>query len=237
MFDGMKGGLIMQFIKLMRVATGLVFAAAFTSCNIGSTPEPVQDVNAIYTSVAGTMVAQFNDQQTQTAQAVPPLPAASPTALDTFTPLPTNPVTPSETPFSINTPSGLILPATSIVGGTPGSTLVGCDNATYVSETVPNTGEQFRPGVNFSKSWTLQNTGTCPWINSFVFGFVSGDRMGGKEIPITRKIDFVAAGNMHTFTVYFQAPHAKGHYRGVWQMKNASNIEFGTQETVDIIVK
>ena len=64
----------MQITKSFGVATVLVLAAALTSCNIGKAPEPTQDVNAIYTSAAGTMVAQLNDQQTQTAQAIPPLP-------------------------------------------------------------------------------------------------------------------------------------------------------------------
>ena len=226
----------MRFMKLIWIVIALLLTAALTSCS-GTAPEPTQDVNAVYTSVAGTMVAQFNGQQTQTAQAVPPSPAASPTALDTFTPMPTYPVTPSGTPFLINTPSGIILAAPSTVGGTPGSTRVGCDDAIYVSESGPGFGEQFSPGVNFTKSWTLQNSGNCPWINSFTFGFVSGDRMGGREIPITRSVNFVVPGQNHTFSVFFQAPHAAGHYHGVWQMKNPANIEFGSQETVDILVK
>ncbi len=226
----------MRLIKLIWLLTALLLTATLSSCS-GTAPEPTQDVNSVYTSVAGTMVSQFNDQQTQTAQAVPPSPFASPTALDTFTPMPTYPVTPSGTPFSINTPSGIILAVPSTGGGTPGSTRVGCDDAMYVSESGPGFGEKFSPGVNFTKSWTLQNSGNCPWINSFTFGFVSGDRMGGREILITRHVDFVAPGQNHTFSVFFQAPHASGHYHGVWQMKNPANIEFGTQETVDIIVK
>jgi hypothetical protein len=214
-----------------------LLAAALTSCNIGSTPPSAQDANAIYTSVAGTMIAQLYDQQTQTAQAAPPSSTATLTVLDTNTPLPTYPATPSEMPLSINTPSGPILPAPSTVGGTPGSTKVGCDDSAYVSETEPSAWAQFKAGVNFSKSWTLQNTGTCPWINSFRFVFVGGDRMGGRDIPITRTVDFVIVGHTHTFTINFQAPRIAGHYQGIWQMKNPDNIEFGRSVLVDIVVK
>ena len=226
----------MQFIKLIRVATALLFAAALTSCNIGSTPEPVQDVNAIYTSVAGTMVSQFTDQQTQTAQAVPPSPAASLTALDTFTPLPTNPITPSETPLSFNTPVAPILTAIPSVGGTPGSMRVGCLNAAYVSESGPGYATKFSPLVNFTKSWTLMNTGDCPWLSGYALAFDDGDRMNGKSDVVSTYIGFVAVGKTHTFTVFLQAPRAAGHYRGIWQMITPSNVEFGDQVAVDIVV-
>ena len=78
----------MRFMKLIWVVIALLLTAALTSCS-GTASEPSQDVNAVYTSVAGTMVAQFNDQQTQTAQAVPPSPSASPTELDAAIPAPT----------------------------------------------------------------------------------------------------------------------------------------------------
>lgn len=53
----------MHLTKLIWVGTVLVLAAALTSCNIGKAPEATQDVNAIFTSAAGTMIAQLNDQQ------------------------------------------------------------------------------------------------------------------------------------------------------------------------------
>ena len=62
---------------------------ALTACNIGRSPEPTPDVNALYTAAAETLIAQFNEQQTQTAQAVTPTPQASPTPLASPSPLPT----------------------------------------------------------------------------------------------------------------------------------------------------
>ena len=226
----------MRFMKLFWVVTALLLTAGLTSCS-GTAPEPTQDVNAVYTSVAGTMVAQFNGQQTQTAQAVPPSPTASPTELAIVLPAPTIAVEPSQTPFLINTPSIAVLPATSTGGLTFGETGVGCDNATYLSETEPGRGTLFKPGINFTKAWTFQNSGTCTWINSYTFAFISGDQMGGRDIRLYKTVDFTAPGLNHTFVVNFQAPHGGGHYQGFWQMKNATGTEFGARVVIDIVVK
>ena len=111
----------MQFKKLAGVVAASVLSAALASCNIGKSPEPTIDVNAVYTAAAGTMVAQLNDQQTQTAQAVTPTPFASPTALDTIAPLGTFPTgfggtpigTPFGTPFTFGTPIAGLTPLSS----------------------------------------------------------------------------------------------------------------------------
>ena len=223
----------MQLTKLMWFVTILLLAAVLTSCNTGKTPEPVQDSNAVYTSVAGTMFASLNKQQTQTAQAVPPSPFVSPTALDTSTPLPTYPVTPAQTLLPIDTPS---VPTISAGGGTPGSMRVGCLNAAYVSESGPGYATQFSPHVNFTKSWTLMNTGDCPWLSAYALAFDDGDRMNGKSDVVSTYIGSVAPGKTHTFKVFLQAPGAAGHYRGIWQMITPSNVEFGDQVVVDIVV-
>jgi hypothetical protein len=227
----------MQHIKLIWVVIVVMVAAALTSCSGGQAPEPTQDANAVYTSVAGTMVSQFNDQQTQTAQAVPPSPQPSPTPFDTFTPLPTYPVTPLVTPIITDTPVIAVLPTSIAGGGTPGSTAAGCNNSNFISETKPDDGTQFTKGENFSKSWTFQNTGTCTWSNSYTFGFQSGDRMGGKDIVISRSVDFTLPGNNHTFTVFFEAPNAAGHYIGFWEMRTPLGGSFGTRVWVVINVK
>jgi hypothetical protein len=235
MVKGIKGGLIVKRMKLMWVVVVLLLAVVLTSCGGGAAPQPAVDANAIYTSVAGTMIAQLNVHQTQTAQALPPTPFSSPTPLDTFTPQPTLPIIPTVTPFTINP---LVMPTVSAGNGTPGSaSAVGCDDSLYVSETEPNTGAIFKPGINFTKSFTFQNTGTCPWVNRYALAFVSGDRMGGRDIEISNKVNFTLPGNNHTFTIFLQAPRSKGHFQGVWAMENYIGKAFGTRVWVDIVVK
>ncbi len=226
----------MPLSRLRWVGLVLLLAIALTACGAGSTTEPTQNADVIYTSVAGTMVAQLNDQQTQTAQAIPPSSLPSPTTADTFTPLPTVPAAPSVTPFTINTPGSVVQP-TIFTGGTPGSTGAGCADSKFISETPPADGTQFSKGENFSKSWSFMNSGTCTWSNSYSFGFQNGDRLGGKEIVISRSVDFVLAGQIKTFTVQFEAPISAGHYKGFWQMRTPAGGSFGSRVWIDIVVK
>jgi hypothetical protein len=222
----------MYFKKLIWAGIVLLLAAALTSCSIGSTPEPTTDVGAIFTFAAQTMDAQLSDQGTQTAQ------AASPTPLVTFTPLPTFPVIPlGSTPFSTSAPGGAALPTASTGGSTLGSTAVGCDNSSYLSETPPNDGTQMTAGDTFKKGWSLQNTGTCAWNSGYSFAFITGDQMGGKNIVLSNDADFTDPGHSNTFSVNLQAPATAGTYKGYWQMKNATGVEFGSRVWVDIVVQ
>jgi hypothetical protein len=233
----------MQPTKVIGVATVLLLATALTSCNIGKAPEPTQDVNAIFTSAAGTMIAQLNDQQTQTAQAVPPTALVSPTPFDTMTPLPTIAGlaigTPFGTPFVLNTPGGIavtVAPTSSGSGST--SYAVGCNNAEFVGETIPD-GTIIHPGKKFSKAWQLQNTGTCTWDEGYSFQFKSGEQMQGENVYLTKQSsssDFTPPGHSQTFVIHMWAPGTAGEYIGYWQMKDDAGNWFGSLVSVDIHV-
>ena len=79
----------MHLRKLAWLGSLALVALTLSACNIGATPAPTMDVNAIYTSAAETLVAQFSGQMTQTAQAVPPTALPTNTPQATFTLLPT----------------------------------------------------------------------------------------------------------------------------------------------------
>ena len=221
----------MYIKKIVGAGIVLFLGAALASCSGGSTPQPTMDVGAIFTFAASTMNAQLNVQGTQTAQ------AASPTPAVTFTPLPTFPVIPLGTPYSLSTASGAVLPTASSGGSTTGSTAVGCDNSSYLSETTPNDGTQETAGGTFKKGWSLQNTGTCSWNAGYTFAFVTGDQMDGKDIVLSKSTDFTDPGHSNTFNINLQAPATAGEYKGFWQMKNAAGTAFGSRVWVDIVVK
>jgi hypothetical protein len=228
----------------MWVAVIAVMAAALTSCNLGKAPEATQDVNAIFTSAAGTMIAQLNDQQTQTAQAVPPTAITSPTPFDTITPLPTvavlTGITPIGTPFTISTPGGALTPlATAAPAGSSASGfVVGCNNAELVAETIPD-GTIIHPAKRFTKTWQFQNTGTCTWDEGYSFQYKSGEQMQGENVYITKKsssTDFTAPGHSQSFNIDMWAPGTAGEYKGYWQMKDDAGNWFGSLVWVDIQV-
>jgi hypothetical protein len=225
----------MQLKKLGWTATLLLLAAGLASCNIGKSPEPTTDVSAIYTSAAATTIAQLNAQQTQTAQAIPPTPLASPTALPSLTSLPTSPFGTSGTPFVFNTPNPLT-PFASPVVGTPPPVGSSCNNSAFVADVTIADGTVMKPGNDFEKVWRIQNTGTCTWDDGYVLVYLGGS-LDGHNVPIKEKKDFVEPGKTHDFGVDLTAPLTPNTYEDCWKMKDDHGFFFGTYLCVKIEVK
>ncbi len=237
----------MQQIKHLWPAAFLILTVALASCNVGKAPPPTTDANAVYTSVAGTMIAQMNDQLAQTSQAVAPTATPSPTELATLPPLPTLSVESTLTPFSTIlagslTPLAIITP----VGGTPAasaggtgstsSTAVGCaDSVFYADITIPD-GTTEKPGTAFTKIWRMKNTGTCKWGEGFKFAFAYGSRMGGGDFTFTREYDFVPTGGTKDLGIKLTAPSVPNAYTGCWKMQTDSGYWFGQAACVTIKV-
>jgi hypothetical protein len=231
-----------------------MLAVMLAACNLSKAPEPTADVKALYTAAAGTLISQFNDQQTQTAMSVSPTPMASFTPLPTFalgaglTPFGTSfalgsGLTPFGTSFAIGSPNALGTPAaglTPLATAQPAGTgsysfPVGCDDATLIKETIPD-GKSVNGGTEFDKSWTFQNTGTCTWDMGYSLSFLAGDRMKGVDLKITQEADFTKPGKSHNFVVTMSPPVRPGEYKGYWQMKNDTGTSFGSKVWVDVVV-
>jgi hypothetical protein len=220
-------------ILLTLVAGALMMA--ITACNIGKSPEPTADVNALYTAAAETLIAQFGEQQTQTAQAAPPTLAASPIPLASPTQLPTFALSGGLTPFS--TLSSGLTPLPTIVGPAAQSFPVGCNDAQFIGETIPDKTEM-SPQHNFKKAWSLQNVGTCTWDEGYSFSFKSGETLSANPlvIKIINETQFTKPGHSQAFVVQMEAPKAKGEYIGFWQMRSDDGSWFGSLVSVYIIV-
>lgn len=240
--------------RLAGFTTVLMIAATLAGCNLSKAPEPTADVKALYTAAAGTLISQFNDQQTQTASAAAPTPMASVTPFPTFalgaglTPFGTSfavgsGLTPFGTSFSLGTPSGLGTPAAGLAtlataqpAGTGAFSFpVGCNDATLIHETIPD-GKSVDGGAEFDKSWTFQNTGTCAWDAGYSLAFLAGDRMRSVDVKIELETDFTKPGTSHTFVVPMFPPARAAEYKGYWQMKNDAGISFGSKVWVDVVV-
>jgi hypothetical protein len=230
----------MHFKKLAWLAVSALAATVLTACNIGATPAPTVDVNAIYTSAAETLVADFSVKMTQTAQAIPPTAIATNTPLATFTLLPTFPPAVGTAPLGPGTPVGGSTPL-----GTPGiiSTPLGtssgpvCNNSTFVSDVTIPDGTVMKPGNDFVKIWAIQNSGTCTWDDGYALVWVQGDKMDGYNVPLKHTNDFVAPGDTHNFEIEMTAHLAEGTYSGCWKMKDDQGFFFGTPLCYEIVVK
>ncbi len=208
----------MSLNTLSKVLVTLSLAAiAFSACsgsNAEATPtEPGLD--AVYTAAAQTVEAQL----TSTAAVRP---SATLTPSVTFTGTATQ--TLAATQAATQTP-----PAS----GGGGSGAVGCNDSAYISDVTIPDNQQIAPGTAFTKTWRVQNTGTCAWNANYKLIFVSGEAMGGVATAINQTVNPGASADI---SVNLTAPATPKTYIGYWKLTTDSNQAFGTSLYVQIIV-
>ncbi|MGZ9225011.1 MAG: NBR1-Ig-like domain-containing protein [Anaerolineales bacterium] len=221
--------------------TLLLIGIFLTSCG-GQIPEsPTPDVNAILTAAIGTAAAAIF--QTQTAIVPPATETFTPTAIPTNTPLTLSTATALQSatqPIIFNTlvPSFTPIP---IVTGTqrtptvnPTTLGVGCNNLRLIEdETIP-AGTVLKPKETFTKSWKVENNGTCDWVYLYHFVFVSGESMGGGPERLGKVIP---PGKWTQISLGLEAPKLEGTYTGTWRFADQDGNPFGSTLTVSIVVR
>jgi hypothetical protein len=245
------GGTLMFVRKSLRQVgfTLLASAVILTACNLGSTPAPTVDVNAINTAAVETAMGQLSAQFTQTALAGPATPTNTPQSLPTFQ-LPTANGT-AATPGGLPTVSFNSTPNTPIPGFTPlasplaptsagiGSTASGCNDAAFTGENLPDKSE-VTAGEEFTKSWELLNTGTCTWEIGYTFTFLAAEStagIDGYDVVIRADDETTDPGHSQSFVVKIDAPENPGEYFGYWKLKDKDGKFFGPRVYLDVIVK
>jgi hypothetical protein len=235
----------------------LVTTLTLAACNVGATPAPTVDVNAINTAAVATAMGQISAQLTQTALAAP---SNTPASTPTNTPIPlaalptTGPGTTAATAgasgalptLSFNTTpnttpiAGFTAAAGSPVAPVNTAPALGdaCHNSIYIEDvTIPDE-TVLKPGEDFDKIWRIQNTGTCTWDDGYRLVFVAGDQaLDPVNYEIKDAADFVEAGETVDMGVDLTAPNAEGKYSGTWRMQTDAGVFFGTPLTVVINVK
>lgn len=199
------------------VLSGVI--ALITAFSSGDNAE--DEVNAVYTNAAATLEAQQLTLEAAAPTATPTVVTETPTA--TFTPL--------ASPTLFATQAGAGNPASG-TGGT-GSGAVGCNNSAYVADVTVPDDTVMTPGQSFTKTWKLQNTGSCAWSTSYKITFVSGNAMGGVTTPLTAAVQPGQSGDV---SVAMKAPTTAGDAIGYWILTNDSGQNFGTSFYVKIKV-
>jgi hypothetical protein len=110
-------------------------------------------------------------------------------------------------------------------GETPEANDPDCTNEMdFVDETIEDD-TVVAPGADFTKTWTLENAGSCTWNTAYTLVFDDGDRMGAQEsYPLTENI---APGEEVTFSIDLTAPSVAGEYRGEWVIRDEDGDPFG----------
>lgn len=161
----------------------------------GSTPQLQENIS---TAVAQTVQAQ--NSLTKIAE------------IPTSTPVP---------PLEITATTDLAVTNTSApVVGAPGCTV----SARLAGENPPD-GALLKTGEYFWKTWSLENTGTCTWDNTYKLVYKSGDLLGGlTSYPFPQ---LVAPGEIKDVSIYLRAPDTEGDTIGYWQIQTPWNTYFG----------
>lgn len=85
-----------------------------------------------------------------------------------------------------------------------------------------------KPGEEFWKTWTIQNTSTCTWTTSYQIIYWDGDLMGGAiyyNFPQT-----VLPGQSVEVPLLLTAPLTDGKYTSEWMFKTPDGVLFGVGE-------
>ncbi|HSK87895.1 MAG TPA: NBR1-Ig-like domain-containing protein, partial [Anaerolineales bacterium] len=145
---------------------------------------------------------------------------------------------PTELPTSTPVPSATPIPPTPTTEPvTPTDTAIACENGAVLVEDVTYPDNTLlTAGEKFTKTWKLQNTGTCVW-SSYTVAFVSGDKM---EAPEAVPVPETEAQSTVDVSVELIAPAQDGAYTANFELRDAEgkSVPVGTEPTfwVKIIV-
>lgn len=189
--------------RLAMLAVLLLLLILVLTFSIGDANRTAQTPTVSVGNVQTAAIATFGSGLTQTALAVP-------TNTSTATAQPTS--TESNTSELSPTPS--------------------CYRLRFVQDlTIPDH-TQMKPGQSFTKTWLVQNTGTCMWQSGFKFALVGGVVMGTTSISLNPT---VAPGGRIPLSVSLTAPNDQtGTLIGTWRMSDQDGNFFGDALTVII---
>jgi hypothetical protein len=196
--------------KISAVSTIFLLSTLLQACSGNTSPKATEfSPELIYTSVASSLTAQSNNQPTSTM-----------TSEGTYTVTPTK-----EATFSI--------PTLAQAAMTSVSNALVCDNASFIGDVTMTDGTTVSPGETFTKTWRIQNTGSCPWTTSYLLAFNSGESMSGVSTAFPYA---VSSGNQMNISIFMTAPTDLGTYIGYWKLQNSAGTTFGQTLFVQIKV-
>ena len=110
------------------------------------------------------------------------------------------------------------------------------DSAVFVEDVTVPDNTRLETGEKFTKTWKLQNTGSCTWTD-YTIAFVSGDQM---DAPDSVPVPETEVSNTVEVSIDLIAPSEDGAYTGNFELRNAKGevVPLGTEPTfwVKIVV-
>jgi hypothetical protein len=186
-------------IKVLLTCILILFLSACAGKN--SDPEaPTLDATRLYETASSLVTADYAVTQTL-------IPTETPTPTLTRTPIPTL----DRTRPPLFTPTSE-LPCNQAAAGRP------------IDVTIPDD-TKMGPGQPFSKTWRLENVGSCTWTRLYAVTFFSGNSLGARYTQNLQQP--VPPGAMVDVTVDMVAPQNIGLYQSNWMLSDPDGALFG----------
>lgn len=189
----------------------LIASVAASARSLRPSPAPpTADLAQVQTQA----VATFAGGLTSTAQVVPMSTASE-------TPVPTQETAATEATAATD--------ATAAESPTPS-----CYRLKYVRDVTIPDNTLMTPAQVFTKTWQVENSGTCPWRPGFKMALVGGVAMGGSPFVLEATVN---PGARIDISIRMVAPtNQTGIIQGTWRMEEAAGAPFGDALTAIIVV-
>jgi len=182
----------------------VVFALLVTVIAVAERPLPAPATPDLG-RVQTQAVSAFVSELTASAAALPIMTAASP---------------------PVSTPAAATAAALS---GTPN-----CLGLHFLRDVTVPDNTRMTPAEVFTKSWLVENSGTCPWRPGFQVVLIGGVAMGASPFRISQT---VGPGGSIQVSIKMVAPtNQTGVVQGTWKMVDAQGVQFGDFLSVVIVV-
>jgi hypothetical protein len=195
-------------MMMKKVLLGCILIFLMTACAGKSTPpsEPSLDSTALFQTAVIESTLGF--RETQNAR-----PTETSTLVSTQTTIPTI----DRTRGSLGSPT----PETACNAAVAGHPL---------DITIPD-GTVMAPGQSFSKTWRLENVGSCKWTRLYTVTFFSGNSLNAFQTH--NLLAEVEPGQEIDITVDMEAPQKAGVYQSNWMLMDTEGELFGIGPNAD----
>jgi hypothetical protein len=229
----------MNFVRPLSLF--VLFILLLSACGNAAVPAELP-AEVLLTEGVNTLVASYFETQT----AMAPVPTASlpatntPFPSPTFQPLlPTTPlVTPTYTFIYYTATSGTL---TVTATGTqytptvdPKSLAYGCNNLAFITDVNYPSGTVVQPRDNITKTWKVQNTGTCNWQYVFRLTQIGGTDFDAPSVNLGK---VVTVNDWANVSINLDVPRKAGTYSAYWRMEDGDGHLFGSTLGITITVR
>jgi len=158
-------------------------------------------------------------------------------------------VVPTDTPTGTESPTSITAEATTTATtgtpGTPGTKVAtsgtnaapvtpACLGLRFVRDVSIPDNTPMTPAQVFTKSWLVENSGTCPWQAGFQVVLIGGLAMGGSPFQLAQ--DVGPGGRIQVSIKMVSPTDQTGIVQGTWKMSDTTGKTFGDYMSVVIVV-